>query len=114
MLPGAMANASPCGYLKRYGALKREKQGREKSPSRRGQQTCDRRQPSWVSAVRGSAAALDRLPEDLVLVRRSGGIGGSAALVKDGAAARRLLPDAVIDRTSIDEMMQLYGGGEKA
>ena len=67
-----------------------------------------------TAVVRGSAAVLDRLPQELVLVRRDGGIGGSTALVKDGAAARRLLPDAVIDRTSIDEMMQLYGGREEA
>ena len=67
-----------------------------------------------TAVVRSSAAELDRLPRDLVLVRRDGGLGGSAALVKDGAAARRLLPDAVIDRTSIDEMMQLYGGREEA
>lgn len=67
-----------------------------------------------TAVVRGSAAMLDRLPKDLVLARRDGGIGGSAALVKDGGAARRLLPDAVVDRTSIDEMMQLYGGREEA
>ena len=67
-----------------------------------------------TAVIRGSAAMLDRLPKDLVLARRDGGIGGSAALVKDGGAARRLLPDAVVDRTSIDEMMQLYGGREEA
>ena len=63
-----------------------------------------------TAVVRGPTQLLRQLPDDLVLVRRDGGIGGSAAMVKDAAAARRILPEAVIDRISIDEMMQFYGG----
>ena len=64
-----------------------------------------------TAVVRGPAQLLRQLPQDLVLVRRDGGMGGSAALVKDAAAVRRLLPaDVVVDRISIDEMMQFYGG----
>ena len=63
-----------------------------------------------MGIVRAPGAVLEKLPRDLVLVRREGGTGGSAALVKDAAAARRLLPETVVDKLSIDEMMQLYGG----
>ena len=62
-----------------------------------------------TAIVRAPAVLLDRLPAELVMVRRSGA-AGSAALVRDPAAVRRLLPDVVMDRTSIDEMMQFYGG----
>ena len=63
-----------------------------------------------TAIVRAPEALLSRLPEELVIVRKTGGSGGSAALVRDPGTVRRLLPDAVIDRTSIDEMMQFYGG----
>ncbi len=63
-----------------------------------------------TAIVRAPEALLSRLPEELVMVRKTGGSGGSAALVRDPGTVRRLLPDAVIDRTSIDEMMQFYGG----
>lgn len=63
-----------------------------------------------MAIVRAPAQVLDRLPKELVLVRRAGGMGGSAALVQNAAAVRRILPDVVVDKLSIDEMMQLYSG----
>ena len=63
-----------------------------------------------MAIVRAPAQVLDRLPRELVLVRRAGGLGGSAALVQDAAAVRRMLPDVVVDQLSIDEMMQFYSG----
>ena len=65
-----------------------------------------------TAIVRCSGTQLDRLPRDLVVARQDGGLGGSAALVRDVTQVRRLLPNAVIDRVTIDEMMQFYAGRE--
>ena len=64
-----------------------------------------------LAVVRCSGADLDRLPGELVVARRQGAMGASA-LVRGREEARRLLPGAVVDRVSIDEMMEFYGGGE--
>ena len=64
-----------------------------------------------LGVLRCSAADMATLPEGTVLARRDGALGASA-LVRDPAQVRRLLPGAVVDRVSIDEMMQFYGGGE--
>ncbi len=66
-----------------------------------------------MGIVRAPAAVLDRIPKELVMARRRGGMGGSAALVRDVRVVRHLLPDVVVDKLSIDEMMQFYGGSER-
>lgn len=63
--------------------------------------------------VRGDAAALARLPREWVLARKDGAFGASV-LARRGPEVRRLLPDTVVDRVSLDEMMQFYGGGDQA
>lgn len=62
-----------------------------------------------MAVVRCGAAELDRLPGELVIARQHGSFG-SSALVRRPKAVRRLLPDAVLDPASIDEMMQFYAG----
>ncbi len=52
---------------------------------------------------------LDALPRELVLVRQSRPAGLSA-LVKEPERIRRLVPEAVLDRLTLDELMQFYGG----
>ncbi len=64
-----------------------------------------------LAVVRCSAADLNRLPAEMVVARRSGAMG-SSALIRGREEVRRLLPGAVVDRVSIDEMMEFYGGGE--
>lgn len=64
-----------------------------------------------LAVVRCAASDLDRLPGELILARQSGAFG-QAALARHPAELRRYLPEAVIDKVSIDEMMQFYGRGE--
>ena len=64
-----------------------------------------------LAVLRCPASEMAKLPEGVILARKDGPLG-AAALVQDAAQVRRLLPGAVVDRVSIDEMMQFYGGGE--
>ena len=57
--------------------------------------------------VRAGAEALAALPADLVVASRSNAFG-QAALVKDRRAAAALLPDAVLDKPTLDDIMQFY------
>lgn len=54
--------------------------------------------------IKCSQADLDRLDESIVVARDSG-MFGSSALVRDRRAARELLPNAVTDRASLDDIM---------
>lgn len=62
--------------------------------------------------LRCPAAQIDALPAGLVVFRRSGAFG-SEALVNGANKVRRLLPNAVLDRASIDEIMQFYTAKDK-
>lgn len=62
--------------------------------------------------LRCPAANMDALPPELVVHRRAGGFGGEA-LVREAEKVRRLLPNAVVDRASIDEIMQFYTAKDK-
>lgn len=62
--------------------------------------------------VRCSWADLSRLPDSWVVAQQDGAFG-PAALVRNPGEVRRLLPDAVVDRFSIDEMMQFYAGRDR-
>ena len=64
-----------------------------------------------LAVLRCPASEMAKLPEGVILARKDGPLG-AAALVQDAAQVRRLLPGAVVDRVSIDEMMQFYGGGD--
>ena len=64
-----------------------------------------------LAVLRCPASEMAKLPADVILARKDGPLG-AAALVQDAAQVRRLLPGAVVDRVSIDEMMQFYGGGD--
>ncbi len=61
------------------------------------------------AVLRCSEAELNQLPSELVLARRRGHMG-TAALVREPAKVRRLLPGAVVDRLTLDELMQFYTG----
>lgn len=63
-----------------------------------------------LAVLRCRAAELDTLPPELILARQSGTFGPSA-LVRSPGRVRRLLPGAVLDKISLDEMMQFYSGG---
>ena len=63
-----------------------------------------------LAVLRCPAAELDTLPPELILARQSGTFGPSA-LVRSPSRVRRLLPGAVLDKISLDEMMQFYSGG---
>ncbi len=65
------------------------------------------------AVLRCSEAELDRLPSELVLARRAGHMGTSA-LVREPEKVRRLLPGAVVDRLTLDELMRFYGGRNAA
>ena len=65
-----------------------------------------------MAVLRATAAQIDALPEELVAAVRKGDFGASA-LVRHPQEVRRLLPQAVLDRFSIDEMMQFYAGREE-
>ena len=65
-----------------------------------------------MAILRCSAKDIDALPQNLVVARR-GGAYGAAALVRHPQNVRRLLPEAVLDRADIDEIMQFISGGDK-
>ena len=65
-----------------------------------------------MAILRCSAGEIDSLPKNLVVARR-GGAYGAAALVRHPQNVRRLLPEAVLDRADIDEIMQFISGGDK-
>ena len=65
-----------------------------------------------MAILRCGAKDIDTLPEKLVVARR-GGAYGAAALVRHPQNVRRLLPEAVLDRADIDEIMQFISGGDK-
>ena len=65
-----------------------------------------------MAILRCGAKDIDALPENLVVARR-GGAYGAAALVRHPQNVRRLLPEAVLDRADIDEIMQFISGGDK-
>lgn len=62
--------------------------------------------------LRCGAAGMEALPPELLVYRRSGAFG-CEALVREAGKVRRLLPDAVVDRASIDEIMQFYTARDK-
>jgi len=53
---------------------------------------------------------MDRLPADLV-ISRSDGAFGSAALIRRRTELRRLFPDAVLEKPSLEDIMRFYSGG---
>lgn len=59
-----------------------------------------------------SREKVDALPLDLVVAIRQGGFG-CEALVRRPAAVRACLPGAVLDRASIEDIMQFYTGRDK-
>jgi len=65
-----------------------------------------------TAILRCSAGRIDTLSKDLVLARH-GGPMGAAALVRHPEEVRRALPDAVLDRAGIDEMMQFIAGEDR-
>lgn len=62
-----------------------------------------------MAVVRCSMARIDQLPEELVIAKRGGAFGASA-LVRNPERVRALMPDAVLDAASIDDMMRYYAG----
>ena len=54
-------------------------------------------------------SALTSLPSDLVIFTKHGAFG-CETLVKDRAALRELLPDAVCDAAGLDDIMRFYSG----
>ena len=54
-------------------------------------------------------SALPSLPADLVIFTKHGAFG-CETLVKDRAAVRELLPDAVCDAAGLDDIMRFYSG----
>lgn len=65
-----------------------------------------------MAIVRGPASMLDVLPEALILARQDGAMGATA-LVQHPEAVRERLPHVVMDRASLDDMMQLYAGRDE-
>ncbi len=65
-----------------------------------------------MAVLRAPAARIAALPKELVVATKRGSLGASA-LVRDPRAVRRFLPEAVLDRFSIDEMMQFYAEKEE-
>ncbi len=59
--------------------------------------------------LRAPASDLDRLPSELVHAKHRGPLG-TAALIEGPELVRELLPNAVLDRLTLDELMQLCGG----
>ena len=76
------------------------------------EQTSIRQLMEEMAVLRATAAQIDALPGELVAAVRKGSFGASA-LVRHPQEVRRLLPGAVLDRFSIDEMMQFYAGREE-
>ena len=54
-------------------------------------------------------SSLPSLPADLVIFTKHGAFG-CETLVKDRAAVRELLPDAVCDAAGLDDIMRFYSG----
>ena len=65
-----------------------------------------------MAVLRAPSARIAALPKELVVATKQGSLGASA-LVRQPETVRRLLPGAVLDRFSIDEMMQFYAGKEE-
>lgn len=63
--------------------------------------------------VKCSAAQLSLLPASLVAASVHNSFG-TTALVKHRAKAQALLPDALVDPASIDDIMEFYAKGEKS
>ena len=59
--------------------------------------------------LRCGESSLPSLPADLVIFTKRGAFG-CETLVKDRAAARELLPDAVCDAAGLDDIMRFYSG----
>lgn len=57
--------------------------------------------------LRAGAQQIAALPAELVVATRANAFG-QAALVKDRRAAAALLPDAVLDKPTLDDIMQFY------
>lgn len=53
---------------------------------------------------------MDRLPSDLI-ISRSDGAFGSAALIRRRAQLRRLFPDTVLEKPTLEDIMRFYSGG---
>ena len=62
-----------------------------------------------MAVLRCPQKVLDALPRELVMVTQTRPAGMSA-LVKEPERVRRLAPGAVLDRLSLDELMQFYAG----
>ena len=65
-----------------------------------------------MAVLRCPERMLDSLPRELVLVRQSRP-AGTSALVREPERVRRALPEAVLDRLTLDELMQFYGGKQE-
>lgn len=66
-----------------------------------------------MAVLRCPERVLDTLPGELVVTRQTRPAGLSA-LVREPERVRRLLPDAVLDRLTLDELMQFYSGKRRA
>ncbi len=62
--------------------------------------------------LRCAAAQMDTLPSELIVTRRQSSFS-CEALVQFPDKVRKLLPNAVIDRVSIDEIMQFISGRDE-
>lgn len=62
-----------------------------------------------MAVVRCAMQRIDELPPELVIAKRGGAFGASA-LVRQPERVRALMPDAVMDAASIDDMMRYYAG----
>lgn len=62
-----------------------------------------------MAVLRGPREVLNALPEELVVTRQSRPAGISA-LVREPERVRRLASGAALDRLTLDELMQFYGG----
>lgn len=60
-----------------------------------------------MAVLRCPERVLQTLPEELIVIRQSRAAGQSA-LVREPERVRRLLPEAVLDRLTLDELMQFY------
>lgn len=62
--------------------------------------------------VRCSESQLTQIPQSIKVATRKNSIT-CETLVSDASQVRQILPDAAIDRASIDEIMQFYAGRDK-
>lgn len=65
-----------------------------------------------LAVARCPASALDSLPADWIVARRAGAFGG-AALVRHPAKVRQALPDAIVEKLSLDELMEFFSGRDR-